>query len=74
MPARKIAISLPAAVAAAVAEDAAARGETVSGWLSDAAARKLRRVRAQALLAEFEAARGPLTPAERRAARKLWPG
>jgi hypothetical protein len=37
---------------------------TVSGWLADAAERKLRRKRARQVLAEFEARAGKITNAE----------
>ena len=73
MAAHKIAVSLPADLVEDVREDARAAGLTVSGWLADAAARKLRRKQARALLAEFEAEHGELSAEELAEARKRWP-
>lgn len=73
MPVRKIAVSLPPELADAVRDDASSSGQSVSGWLADAAARKLRRKLAHDLLREFEVVHGPITDTERREARKLWP-
>jgi hypothetical protein len=71
---RKITVSLSPDLAASVDEDAEARGETVSAWIADAAARKLRRKAAREVLRKFEAAHGSITDSERAEARKLWPG
>jgi metal-responsive CopG/Arc/MetJ family transcriptional regulator len=70
---RKITVSLPPELAESLDSDAKSRGETVSAWIADAVARKLRRKVARDLLHEFEAARGPITAKERAQARKLWP-
>jgi hypothetical protein len=74
MAVRKIAISMPPDLIEAARSDAEGRGESLSGWLADAAARKLRRKHARQLLAEYEAEHGVITGAEMRAARKPWPG
>jgi hypothetical protein len=71
---RKLTVSLSPELAASVDEDAEAKGETVSAWITDAARRKLRRKAAREVLRKFEAAHGPITDSERAQARKLWPG
>jgi metal-responsive CopG/Arc/MetJ family transcriptional regulator len=70
---RKITVSLPPDLADSVDVDAEAKGQTVSSWIADAVARKLRRKSARELLRRFETANGPITDAERAEARKLWP-
>ena len=70
---RKITVSLSPDLAASVDEDAEARGETVSAWIADAAARKLRRKAAREALQKFEATHGSISDSERTKARKLWP-
>jgi post-segregation antitoxin (ccd killing protein) len=74
MSVHKIAVSLPPGLADEVREDARAAGLTVSGWLADAAARKLRRKQARAVLAEYEAEHGPVTSDELAEVRRRWPG
>lgn len=64
----RLAISLDAELAAQIRE--AADGGTVSSWLADAAERKLRAQGLGAVVAEWEAEHGALTPAERRRARR----
>ena len=71
---RKITVSLSPALVDAVGVDAEAAGESVSAWVADAIARKLRRKLARQALAAFERKHGALTAADRAAARKLWPG
>jgi len=71
---RKITVSLPPDLARTMDADARETGESVSAWVADAVARKLRRKQAREALRAFEAKHGPLTDADRRAARKLWPG
>lgn len=48
----------------------AADGGTVSGWLADAAERKLRAQGLKQVVADWEAEHGTLTTAERRRARR----
>ncbi len=48
----------------------AAEGGTVSGWLADAAERKLRAQGLLAVVADWQAEHGAFTPAERRRARR----
>jgi hypothetical protein len=48
----------------------AADGGTVSGWLADAAERKLHAQGLRAVVADWEAEHGALTAAERRRARR----
>lgn len=55
-------------------EDAEALGESVSAWMADAVARKLRRKMARTALRAFEGKHGALTAADRATAKKLWPG
>jgi hypothetical protein len=69
----KLAISLAPELLAEVRHDAEASGETVSGWLADAAVSKLRRRAAQLALAAFEAEHGVITDDELAEARALWP-
>jgi hypothetical protein len=73
MAVEKLAISLPPELLAEVRSDAESCGETVSGWLADAAARKLRRRAAQNALREFEAEHGEITDEELAEVRTLWP-
>jgi hypothetical protein len=70
---RKITVSLPPELVASMGLAAEAGGETVSSWVADAIARKLRRRMAREALAAFETKHGPLTAADRAAAKKLWP-
>jgi hypothetical protein len=71
---RKITVSLPPELARTLDADAKAQGESVSAWVADAVARKLRRKMARAALRAFEEKHGALTGADRAAAKKLWPG
>lgn len=71
---RKIAVSLPAELDDAVRRDARESRTSVSGWLADAAERKLRRKHARQVLTEFEARHGKITKAEMAGARRRWPG
>jgi hypothetical protein len=73
MAVEKLAISLDPELLAEVRTDAEANGETVSGWLADAAARKLRRRAAQLVLQTFEADHGKITDEELAEVRALWP-
>jgi hypothetical protein len=73
MAVHKVAVSMPPKLIQAARADAAHRGESLSGWLADAAERKLRRRRAREVLSEYEARRGEITEAELRAIRKRWP-
>jgi hypothetical protein len=70
---RKITVSLPPDLVESMGMDAEAGGESVSSWVADAIARKLRRKLARAALASFETKHGPLTASDRATARKLWP-
>jgi hypothetical protein len=64
----RIAISLDAELAEQIRE--AADGGTVSGWLADAAQRKLRAQGLQAVVTDWEAEHGAFTAAERDRARR----
>lgn len=64
----RLAISLDAALASQIRE--AADGGTVSGWLADAAERKLRAQGLGEVVADWEAEHGTFTVAERRRARR----
>jgi len=61
----KRSISLPPELASAIADAAAQEGATVSAWLAETAARRLRLEAGQRALAEWEDEHGPLTDEER---------
>lgn len=61
---QKRSISLPAELAAAIERAASSEGTTVSGWLADTAAHRLRMEAGRRAIAEWEADNGPLTAAE----------
>lgn len=61
---QKRSISLPAELADAIERAAAAEGTTVSGWLADTAAHRLRLDAGRRAIAEWESENGPLTPDE----------
>jgi hypothetical protein len=71
---RKVTVSLPPDLVESMGIDAEGRGESISAWVADAIARKLRRKLARRALRDFERKHGALTAADRAAARKLWPG
>jgi hypothetical protein len=64
----RLAISVDAELAEQIRE--AAQGGTVSGWLADAAERKLRAQGLRQVVGAWEADHGPITAAERRRARR----
>ena len=64
----RLAISVDAELADQIRH--AADGGTISGWLADAAERKLRAQGLNDVVADWEAEHGPLTAAERRRARR----
>ncbi len=64
----RLAISLDADLADQIRD--AAEGGTVSGWLADAAERKLRAQGLKDVIAAWETEHGALTAAERRRARR----
>lgn len=74
MPVEKFAISFPPDLLAHVRADADAQGESLSGWLVDAASRKLRAMAARAALEAFEAEHGEITEDELAEVRTQWPG
>jgi hypothetical protein len=61
---QKRSISLPAPLADAIEQAAAAEGTTVSGWLADTAAHRLRLDAGRRGIADWERENGPLTPGE----------
>ncbi len=61
---QKRSISLPAELADAIEHAAAAEGTTVSGWLADTAAHRLRLDAGRRGIADWERENGPLTPDE----------
>lgn len=61
---QKRSISLPAGLADAIEQAAAAEGTTVSGWLADTAAHRLRLDAGRRGIAEWEREHGQLTPDE----------
>jgi len=74
MAVEKLAISFPPALAREVRARASAASESVSGWLADAAARKLRRIAAREALDAYEAEHGVITDEELERTRTQWPG
>lgn len=64
----RLAISVDADLAERIRE--AADGGTVSGWLADAAERKLRAQGLREVVADWQAEHGPFTEAERHRARR----
>lgn len=68
---RKIAISLPSDLAAAIAAAAQREHTSVSGWIAEAAARRLRRRSAIQALKEYEAEFGEISENELEAV-ELW--
>jgi len=60
----KRSISLPPDLAAAIDQAAAAEGTTVSGWIAETAAHRLRLDAGRRGIAEWERDQGPLTPEE----------
>ena len=60
----KRSISLPPGLAAEIEKAAANEGTTVSGWIADTAAHRLRLEAGRRALVEWEREHGPLTPAE----------
>ncbi len=69
----KFAVSFTPELAARVRGEAETSGETISGWLADAASRKLRRAAASAALADYEAAHGEIAAEELDRVRSQWP-
>ncbi len=70
----KFAVSFPPDLLANIREDADTHGESLSGWLADAASRKLRRAAALKALHAFEAEQGEVTDEELAGVRAQWPG
>lgn len=61
---QKRSISLPAELADAIDRAASSAGTTVSGWLAETAAHRLRMEAGRQAIAEWEADNGPLTAEE----------
>ncbi len=61
---QKRSISLPAELAEAIDRAASSEGTTVSGWLADTAAHRLRLDAGRRAIAEWETDNEPLTAAE----------
>ena len=61
---QKRSISLPPELAEAIEQAASSEGTTVSGWLADTAAHRLRMDAGRRAIAEWEADNGPLTAEE----------
>lgn len=70
----KFAVSFPPELLAHVRADADAHGESLSGWLADAASRKLRHEAARMALQAFEAEHGEITEQELIEVRSQWQG
>lgn len=68
----KVAVSFPPDLLAHVRADADAHGESLSGWLADAASRKLRHAAAVAALEGFEAEHGEITEEELAEVQAQW--
>lgn len=74
MAVEKFAVSFPPELLAQIRSDAETHGESLSGWLLDAAARKLRAIAARAALESFEAQHGEISEEELAEVRAQWPG
>ena len=73
MTVEKFAVSFPPELVAQVRAGAAESSDSVSGWLADAAVRKLRRGLARQLIDEYEADHGRITDYELEEVRRQWP-
>lgn len=73
MGAEKIAISLVPGLADEIRSAADDEGKSVSGWLADAAQRKLRQRAARQALESYEVEHGSISEDELREVRELWP-
>ncbi len=74
MTAAKVAISLDEQLLEEIRACTQASGQSLSGWLSDAARRKLRAAAAHAALESYEAEFGEIGEAEVEAVRLRWQG
>lgn len=72
MPVEKLAISVDPDLASSIRALADASGDSVSGWLADAARRKMRDIAAISALKEFEKEFGAISAEELEAAANLW--
>lgn len=63
----RLSVTFPSRLAQRVRQAAGEGSETISGWLCRAAEHRLRLEAGRALLAEYEAAQGPVTAEERAA-------
>lgn len=66
----KKSVSLPSGLTRQIQEEAAREGTTFSGWLAETAAHRLKLEAGRRALAEWERENGPITPAERVAAKR----
>lgn len=73
MTATKLAISLKPELAAELKLDACAKGETVSGWIAEAIAARLRIEGMTRFLADYQAEFGEFTQEEMARVRAEWP-
>ncbi|MCZ7535194.1 MAG: hypothetical protein M5T61_04110 [Acidimicrobiia bacterium] len=73
MAVEKFAVSFPPGLAAEVRALADESAQSVSGWLADAAQRKMRAQVARRLLDDFEAEHGRITEEELGEVRRQWP-
>lgn len=74
MAVEKFAVSFDPELAAAVRGTAEEEGSSISAWLADAAAHKLRLNAGREALAEYERTQGEITEDEIRRAEAMWPG
>lgn len=74
MAVEEFAVSFPPDLLAHIRAEADAHGESLSGWLADAASRKLRHVAAMAALQAFEGEHGEITEKELAEVRAQWQG
>ncbi len=72
--AKKISITVDERVLAEVQKDAARAGRTLSGYVTEALARDLRRQRLRAIVEAYESEHGTITDAELARARAKWQG
>lgn len=73
MAVKKLSISMDATLASEVATLAEAHGESISGWMTEAAAARVRNQRLREIVEEWESIFGPVPQSELDEVDRLWP-
>lgn len=73
MAVKKLSISMDAALASEIAALAEERGESISGWMAEAAAARVRNQRLREILDEWDSTFGPVPQSELDEVDRLWP-